>query len=77
LLQLQLFLQLASPPKPETVRIGIYDNMPDALPDKSGKTEGVLIDLLEEMAKKEGWNLVDVPCEWADCLRALENDESN
>jgi len=56
-----------------TVRVGLYENMPKVFTDKSGKAAGIFIDLLDEMAIKEEWKLVYVPCEWPECLRALED----
>jgi len=54
------------------VRVGVYQNKPKIFMDESGHASGFFIGLLEQMATREGWTLVYVPCEWADCLVALE-----
>ncbi|HOT91825.1 MAG TPA: PAS domain S-box protein [Anaerolineae bacterium] len=55
-----------------TVRVGVYQNKPKVFMDEQGRASGLFIDLLEEIAALEGWSLVYVPCEWSDCLAALE-----
>jgi PAS domain S-box-containing protein len=55
-----------------TVRVGVYQNMPKIFMDENGRASGLFIDLLEEIAAGEGWTLVYVPCQWAECLVALE-----
>ena len=54
------------------VRAGVYQNKPKIFTDEKGRPSGILIELLDEMAAQEGWTLAYVTCEWADCLRALE-----
>jgi PAS domain S-box-containing protein len=58
-----------------TVRVGVYQNKPKIFLDEHGQAAGILIDLLNEMAAQEGWNLVYTPCEWEDCLRTLEDGQ--
>lgn len=55
-----------------TVRVGVYQNAPKIFMDANGEPTGFFIDLLEEIAVREGWLLAYVPCEWAACLNALE-----
>jgi PAS domain S-box-containing protein len=55
-----------------TVRVGVYQNKPKIFMDESGQAAGIYIDLLTEMAVEEQWTLVYVPCQWADCLAALD-----
>ena len=43
--------------------------------DENGHASGIYIDLLDEIGAEEGWTLVYVPCEWADCLAALEEGQ--
>jgi PAS domain S-box-containing protein len=54
------------------VRVGVYQNEPKIFMTEDGKASGFFIDLLEKIAVEEGWTLEYVPCEWADCLQALE-----
>ena len=58
-----------------TVRVGVYQNKPKIFLTDSGVADGFFIDLLEEIAKRENWTLVYVPCEWEACLTALETGE--
>jgi PAS domain S-box-containing protein len=55
-----------------TVRVGIYQNPPKVFIDENGNPSGIFIDLLDKIARQEKWNLVYVPCEWSECLEALE-----
>ncbi|HOO56885.1 MAG TPA: transporter substrate-binding domain-containing protein [bacterium] len=57
----------------ETVQVGIYQNKPKVFVDENGKSAGIFIDLLDEIAESEGWNLVYRQCEWEACLRNLES----
>jgi PAS domain S-box-containing protein len=59
--------------KGRTVRIGVYQNEPKVFLDANGIASGFFIDLLEEIAIREGWTLVFIPCEWQACLIGLEN----
>ena len=54
------------------VRVGVYQNEPKVFLDDHGKADGFFIELLEEIAKEEGWVLQYFPCEWEDCLTDLE-----
>jgi PAS domain S-box-containing protein len=58
-----------------TVHVGVYQNEPKIFIDEDGQAAGIFMDILDEIAIQEGWKLVYVPCEWADCLRALENGQ--
>ena len=58
-----------------TVRVGVYQNKPKIFIDENGRASGIFIELLDEIAAQEGWTLVYVPCEWAACLRALEDGQ--
>jgi PAS domain S-box-containing protein len=55
-----------------TVRVGIYQNEPKIFMDESGHPSGFFIDILEEIGAVEEWTLVYEPCQWVDCLAALE-----
>ncbi len=54
------------------VRVGLYQNAPKVYSDEQGKPVGLFPELLDAMARRERWRLQYVPCEWADCLRQLE-----
>ncbi len=55
-----------------TVRVGVYENMPKVFTDESGQPSGIFIDLLNEIARDEGWKLEYVPGSWDEGLAALE-----
>jgi diguanylate cyclase (GGDEF)-like protein/PAS domain S-box-containing protein len=54
------------------VRVGVYENSPKVFTDASGKPAGILIDILRDIAAKEGWGLTFTSCEWQSCLDMLE-----
>ena len=58
-----------------TVRVGVYQNEPKIFMDANGKASGFFIQLLEKIATQEGWSLVYVQCEWADCLQDLQDGQ--
>ena len=58
-----------------TVRVGVYQNEPKIFIDENGQASGIFIELLEKIAAQEGWTLVYVSCDWAACLRALEDGQ--
>lgn len=57
------------------VRVGLYENAPKIYTDQNGLPAGLFVELLEAMAHAEGWLLHYKPCQWADCLRQLEDGE--
>ena len=54
------------------LRVGVYANRPKIFLDDTGQARGFWIDLLDEIATREGWTLDYVPCKWEDCLRGVE-----
>ncbi len=57
------------------VRVGVYQNEPKVFLNEQGEPDGFFIELLEEIAKVEGWELQYFPCEWEDCLADLEEGQ--
>jgi len=57
------------------LRVGIYQNEPKIFLDEKGEPSGIFIDLLDEIARREGWRLTHVPCKWDHCLKALQSDQ--
>ncbi|MBN1270136.1 MAG: transporter substrate-binding domain-containing protein [Kiritimatiellae bacterium] len=53
------------------MRVGVYQNEPKIFVDDQGQPSGFFVELLNEIARREGWSIQYVPCEWADCLQAL------
>ncbi len=58
-----------------TVRVGVYQNKPKIFMDEEGRAAGIFTELLDEIAAQEGWTITYVPCEWAECLRALQGGQ--
>lgn len=58
-----------------TVTVGIYDNAPKVFTSESGKSSGIFIDIIEHIAKNEGWNLRYASGTWAEGLSRLEKGE--
>src|SRR5690606_5568001 len=56
-----------------TIRVGILEDFPKLHMGKDKQPSGILGELLTEMAKQEGWVLQTVPCDWQDCLKALQD----
>jgi diguanylate cyclase (GGDEF)-like protein/PAS domain S-box-containing protein len=55
------------------VRVGLYENPPKIFTMADGKASGIMVEVLEEIAKREDWQLSYVPCEWHACLQALHD----
>ena len=55
------------------VRVGVYENPPKISLSVDQRPSGIFGDLLGEIARQEKWTLRAVPCEWQECLKALEN----
>lgn len=66
-------LMLAQPAIAREVRVGVYENEPKIILGQDGRPSGILGDLLQEIARREGWTLRPVPCEWQACLEALQS----
>ena len=57
------------------VRVGVYENAPKIFTLESGRPAGIFIDILENIAEKEGWELQYTSCSWAKCLELLRKGE--
>lgn len=58
-----------------TIRIGIYQNAPKVHVDDSGEPAGFFIDLIQLIAREQGWRTQYVQCNWSDCLDLLRTGE--
>ena len=56
----------------EVVRVGVYENAPKVFTSETGEPSGIFIDIIEDIAKKEGWRLRFVPGTWGEGLDRLE-----
>ena len=57
------------------VRVGVYQNAPKIFTDANGRADGIMVDLLRNIAEAENWQLAFVVCEWSDCLEAVERGD--
>jgi PAS domain S-box-containing protein len=57
------------------VKVGVYENAPKILISESGQPEGIFIDLIDYIAKNEGWRLQYVDGTWSEGLDRLEKGE--
>ncbi|ABW69073.1 ATP-binding protein [Desulfosudis oleivorans] len=69
----------ASPPvhaEARLVRVGVYENAPKVFVDGStGEPAGIFIDVLEHVAKSEGWTVEYVSGTWGEGLDRLERGD--
>jgi two-component system, cell cycle sensor histidine kinase and response regulator CckA len=56
-----------------TVNVGVYQNKPLTFIEPDGSVKGFFIEVLENIAKKEGWNIQYTPDTWSQCLTNLKN----
>lgn len=59
----------------QTVTVGVYENAPKVFTSGSGKPSGIFIDVIEQIARTEGWNLRYVRGTWAQGLDRLAKGE--
>jgi ABC-type amino acid transport substrate-binding protein len=57
------------------VKVGVYENAPKIFISESGQPAGIFIDIIEEIGKREGWNLQYVPGTWGEGLDRLVKGE--
>ncbi|MDP4536677.1 EAL domain-containing protein [Alkalimonas collagenimarina] len=58
--------------EPVKLVVGVYHNPPKLRAADDGSPSGMLGDLLVEIARREGWVLQAVSCDWAYCLDFLQ-----
>ncbi|WP_232020361.1 transporter substrate-binding domain-containing protein [Methylocaldum marinum] len=57
------------------VAVGLYENAPKVYTAENGRPAGLFVELLNEIARIEHWQLRYVPCRWSDCLDRLEQGQ--
>jgi len=58
-----------------SVTVAVYDNPPKIYTAANGKPGGMSVELLDEMARLEGWQLHYISCKFSDCLALVEKGE--
>jgi signal transduction histidine kinase/ActR/RegA family two-component response regulator len=61
----------------ETIKVGVYQNMPLTFVEPDGSAEGFFIDILEHIAAKEGWKIEYDSDSWSECLRKIMKGETD
>jgi hypothetical protein len=59
----------------QIVRVGVYENAPKIFTAENGRPSGIFIDIIEFIAKREGWNLEYVSGTWVEGLDRLAKGE--
>src|SRR5947207_11414307 len=76
---LALALVLFAAPAPlgagAAIRVGTYANEPLIFRDAEGKPQGIYVDVLEHVARQEGWTLEYVEGAWEQCLERLQQGQ--
>ncbi len=73
---LNLFFPALSPTAPVTrLRAGVYQNHPKVFLDDAGRARGIFVEILDEIADRENWELEYVPGTWSENLRRLAGGE--
>ncbi|MHB0915379.1 MAG: ATP-binding protein [Thermoleophilia bacterium] len=75
LVAVSLLAPLSARAETRTVRVGIYQNNPKVFVDEDGQPQGVFVDIINEIARQEGWNIEYVESTWAENLERLERGE--
>ena len=57
------------------VRVGVYQNAPQVFIDDQGVAKGIYVDLLKEVATREGWTLEFVPGTFASGLEDVQTGD--
>ena len=72
---LLLLLLVSTPLAAREIRVGLYENPPKLFSSERNEPRGLLIELLQEIASREGWGLTFVRCEWSQCLHLLDQGQ--
>ena len=59
----------------DVVRVGVYENAQKFFTSASGQPSGIFIDIIDHIAKKEGWEITYVPGTWGEGLDRLKKGE--
>ena len=77
LLVLFCFATLSARAENQIVKVGVYENAPKIFTSESGQPAGIFIDIIEHIAKNEGWDLHYVSGSWAEGLDRLARGDIN
>ncbi|MCD4806535.1 MAG: transporter substrate-binding domain-containing protein [Methanococcoides sp.] len=66
---------MTAPVNAREVKVALYQYEPMIFTDENGNAAGITVDLINDMAKQNDWELEYVECTWAQALEFLENGE--
>jgi PAS domain S-box-containing protein len=67
------FLLLSTNGFAKTIKVGIYQNSPKVFQDEKGRAQGIFVDVLNYIAKNEGWEIEYVFASWREHLDNIQN----
>ena len=56
------------------IKVAAFNYYPGIFKDDDGEIKGFIVDILEEIAKRENWDLTFVYGSWDDCLKRITNN---
>ena len=59
----------------QAITFGLHMNKPLNFQDTDGQAKGLVIDVFNDIAQKEGWKVTYASCKWAECLSRLKSGE--
>jgi len=62
-------------PRKGPIRVGYYENRPMVFQDEHGRPRGVYVEIMTDIARREGWRLEYVYGSWEENLNRLESGE--
>jgi len=75
---MSLFLCLfisAFPAEAREIKVGAYENHPKVFTQEDGTVAGIFPDIIEEVARREGWTVTYVHGSWTESLSRLKTGE--
>lgn len=75
ILLLQLVQGIGWADQVQTVKVGVFENKPIVFQDRTGQPTGFALDVLENIAEEENWQLDYVHGAWAKMLEKLDQGE--
>jgi|GEM_PF-5257329 len=57
------------------IQVGVYQNPPKIWRDENGRVAGHFAELVDDFARRFGYRVEYVYCEWEDCLKRLQRGE--
>jgi PAS domain S-box-containing protein len=72
-----IFMGSSAFAKETAITVGVFQNKPIVFIDDNGKPQGIFIEIIEEIARKENWRIEYFECSWAECLEKVRSGKIN